>query len=317
MVKILFETRHRIALGFALLLLLADFYLFRGKVFLIPLLAVVAIAATLPYWLDILRENKRQKEIESRFPEFVRNLSGAIKSGMPAAQAVVHVSDGEYGTLAPYLKKLANQIEWSIPLHKAFINFAKETENPVIRRAIATVIQAEQAGGNIEDVLSSVTESLLQIKKIKEERKSSIHAQIMQSYIIFFVFLGVMIVIQNLLIPYMIRFGSVNADEGGIASSQIAGGINLQAELDFSSPLGFFASLGGWLLSLNGIFLLMSMIQAFFAGVVLGKLAEGDMTSGLRHSLVMMTAAFMTITLAQSILRNAGGIPVPGVPAIG
>ncbi len=317
MVTIRFETRHKVAAAVALLLLFLDFYLFRGKIFFIPSLALVAIAATLPHWLDIMRENKRQKEIESRFPEFVRNLSGAIKSGMPAAQAVIHVSEGEYGTLTPYLKKLANQIEWSIPFHKAFINFAKETENPVIRRAIATVIQAEQAGGNIEDVLTAVTDSLLQIKKIKEERKSSIHAQVMQSYIIFFVFLGVMIVIQNLLIPYMVKFGSVSGEETGITSSQIAGGISLNAELDFSSPAGFFLSLGSWLLSLNGIFLIMSLIQAFFAGVVLGKLAEGDMTSGLRHSLIMMTVAFMTITLAQSILKSSGGLAMPGIPTAG
>lgn len=317
MVTIRFETRHKVAAVAALLLFFFDLYLFRGKIFFVPSLAMVAIAATLPHWLDIMRENRRQKEIESRFPEFVRNLSGAIKSGMPAAQAVIHVSDGEYGTLTPFLKKLANQIEWSIPFHKAFINFAKETENPVIRRAVATVIQAEQAGGNIEDVLTAVTDSLLQIKKIKEERKSSIHAQVMQSYIIFFVFIGVMVVIQNLLIPYMVKFGSATTEDNDVATSQIAGGINLNAELDFSSPAGFFLSLGSWLLSLNGIFLIMSLIQAFFAGVVLGKLAEGDMTSGLRHSLIMMTSAFVIITLAQSILKSSGGIPMPGIPTAG
>ncbi|MBI2141118.1 type II secretion system F family protein [Candidatus Woesearchaeota archaeon] len=314
MVKILFETRHKAALGLAILLLFGDFYFFRGKVFFVPFLAVVAIAATLPHLLDIMAENRRQKDIENRFPEFVRNMSGAIKSGMPVAQAVVHVSEGDYGSLTPHLKKLAWQIEWSIPFHRSFINFGKETENPVIRRAIATVIQAEQAGGNIEDVLISVTESLLQIKKIKEERKSSIHAQIMQSYIIFFVFLGVMIVIQNLLIPYMVRFGATNAAETGITTSQIGGGINLQAQLDFSSPVNLFVSLGGWVMSLNGIFLLMSLIQGFFAGVVLGKLAEGDLTSGLKHSLIMMTVAFMLITFAQSILQSAGAA-VPGIAA--
>ena len=313
MVKILFEARHKAALGLAILLLLGDIYFFRGKIFFVPLLAVVAIAGTLPHWLDIMAENRRQKDIEARFPEFVRNMSGAIKSGMPVAQAVVHVSEGDYGSLTPHLKKLAWQIEWSIPFHRSFINFGKETENPVIRRAIATVIQAEQAGGNIEDVLISVTESLLQIKKIKEERKSSIHAQIMQSYIIFFVFLGVMVVIQNLLIPYMIQFGTTST-ETGITTSQIGGGIKLQAQLDFSSPVNFFISLGGWIMSLNGIFLLMSLIQGLFAGVVLGKLAEGDLTSGLRHSLIMMTAAFMIITLAQSILQNAGAV-VPMVAA--
>ncbi len=310
MVKILFEARHKAALGIALLILLTDIYFFRGKAFFVPILALVAVAATLPHWIDLMAEKKRQKEIEAHFPEFVRNLSGAIKSGMPAAQAIVHVSDGDYSTLTPYLRKLAHQIEWSIPLHKAFVNFGKETDNPVIRRAIATVLQAEQAGGNIEDVLTSVTESLLEIKKIKEERKSSIHAQVMQSYIIFFVFLGVMVVIQNLLIPYMVKFGASTADETGIATSQLAGGINLDARLDFSSPLGFFDSLGGWLMSLNGVFLLMSMIQGFFAGVVLGKLAEGDLTSGLKHSLILMTSAFMVVTFAQSMLSSAS---IPGI----
>ncbi len=308
MVRILFETRHKAALGLAVFLLFADIYFLRGRVFFVPFLAIVVIVATLPHWLDIMRENKRQKEIEARFPDFVRNLSGAIKSGMPAAQAVVHVTEGEYGTLTPLLRKLANQIEWSIPFHRAFVNFGRESNNPVIRRAIATVIQAEQAGGNIEDVLTSVTESLLQIKKIKEERKSSVHAQVMQSYIIFFVFLGVMIIIQNLLIPYMIQFGSTAAAETSIATG-IPGGINLQAKLDFSSPGGFFGSIGPWLVSLNGIFLLMSMIQGFFAGVVLGKLAEGDMTSGLRHSLIMMTASFMAITLAQSMIPSSALLP--------
>jgi archaeal flagellar protein FlaJ len=310
MVKIQFESRHRAALVFAMALLFLDIYFFRHSIFFVPLLALVAVSATLPHLADMMRENKRQKEIESRFPDFVRNLSGAIKSGMPAAQAVIHVSDADYGTLSPYLKKLANQIEWSIPLHKALMSFGKETENPVIRRAIATVIQAEQAGGNIEDVLTSVTESLLQIKKIKEERKSSIQSQVMQSYIIFFVFLGVMVVIQNLLIPYMMNFGASNSEDIGITTGQIAGGINLNAELDFSSPVNFILSLGTWLVSLNGIFLLMSLIQGFFAGVVLGKLAEGDMTSGLKHSIILMTVAFMVVTLSQSILKNAS---LPGL----
>ncbi|MBI2575345.1 type II secretion system F family protein [Candidatus Woesearchaeota archaeon] len=293
-----FEARHRAALIMALLLLMADFYLFLGRILFVPLLSIVVTVAWLPYWADIFKESKKQKELEARFPEFVRNLTGAIKSGMPAASAVVHVAETDYGSLNPYVKKLANQIEWAIPFRKAFTNFGKETNNAVIKRAIATVIQAEQAGGNIEDVLSSITGSLLQIKKIREERKASLHAQIMQSYVIFFVFLGVMIIIQNLLIPYMSNFG------GGAGGTGLAGAapqIIKKVAIDFSSPGALIASMGAWLISLYGIFLMMSMIQGFFAGVVLGKLAEGDLTSGLKHSLVMMTSAFIIITVAQGL----------------
>lgn len=287
MVKIRFGRKQQVALAVSFLILLLDFFTLRGNVLFVPVIAIAVTVGWLPFWLGIFAENRRQKELESRFPDFVRNFTGAIKSGMPAAESVIQVADTDYGALTPYVKKLANQIEWAIPFHKAFTNFGKETENVVIRRAIATMIQAEQAGGNIEDVLTSITDSLIQIKKIKAERKAGIHAQVMQSYIIFFVFLGIMILIQNLLIPYMMNFGSAQ-DTGLGITGQASGGINLEAKLDTSSPAAFIGSLGGWLISLRGVFLLMSIIQGFFAGVVLGKLAEGDMTSGLKHSLIMM-----------------------------
>ncbi|MBN2454896.1 type II secretion system F family protein [Candidatus Woesearchaeota archaeon] len=294
MVNLRFEKKHKVAIAAALFLLSIDALVFFGSALFIPLIAVAVTVGWLPYWTDIFAENRKQKELETKFPEFVRNLTGAIKSGMPASQAVIQVADTDYGALTPYVKKLANQLEWSLPFHQAFQNFGQETNNGVIKRAIATMSQAEEAGGNVEDVLSAITESLLQIKKIREERRASIHAQVLQSYIIFFVFLGVMIIIQNLLIPYMSEF-STGLDEG----IGIGVGINTKVPLDFSDPFAFVSSIGGWALSIYGIFLMMSMIQGFFAGVVLGKLAEGDLTSGLKHSLIMATSAFIIITFAQ------------------
>lgn len=303
MVKFRLSRKAQMFLAAGVAIIILDITMLKKSVVFVPVLAIALTIAWLPFWLDVFAENRRQKELESRFPDFVRNLTGAIKSGMPAAQAVIQVADTDYGALTPHVKKLSNQLEWSIPFHKAFYNFGKETENPVIRRAIATMIQSEQAGGNIEDVLISITDSLIQIKKIKEERKANIHAQVMQSYIIFFVFLGIMVLIQNLLIPYMSNIGG--GETGLTLSNQAASGINLEAHLDFSSPARFVQSLGAWLLSLSGVFLLMVLIQGFFAGIVLGKLAEGDLTSGLKHSLIMMTLGFILTTLAQ---RIAGGV---------
>jgi flagellar protein FlaJ len=295
--RLRFETRHRAAIIFAVFIIFIDYYLFFGKPFFVPVIVLALSLAWLPQWLDVFAENKRQKELESRFPEFVRNLTGAIKSGMPAAQSVIHVSETDYGALTPYIKKLANQIEWSIPFHTAFVNFGIETNNVVIKRAIATMTQAEEAGGNVEDVLASITNSLLQIKKIREERKTSIQGQIMQSYIIFSVFLGVMIMIQNFVIPYMSQFAA--SEEG---ATEVFGAMPTTVSLDFSGPFAFFSSVGEWALSIHGLFLMISVIQGFFAGLVLGKLAEGDMSSGLKHSLIMSTIAVLLITLSQGFL---------------
>jgi len=96
----------------------------------------------------------------------------------------------------------------------------------------------------------------------------------------------------------MAEFGASSALGGG---SQPVSSVNLDASLEFSSFSNFVNSFGEWVLSIPGIFLLLALIQGFFAGVVLGKLAEGDMKSGLRHSLIMMTFAFIVMSFAQSL----------------
>jgi hypothetical protein len=46
------------------------------------------------------------------------------------------------------------------------------------------------------------------------------------------------------------------------------------------------------------------MIQGLFAGLVIGKLAEGDIRYGVKHSVVMVVVAFIVITLSQGFIRG-------------
>ncbi|MBU0535577.1 MAG: type II secretion system F family protein [Nanoarchaeota archaeon] len=295
------ERRHIITIGLGIALLFIDLLFFFKSAWFVPLVVVAVTIGWSQYWIDFFVELQRQKNIEIRFPDFVRYLVGAIKSGMPMSKAVTHVSKTDFGDLSPYVKKLANQVEWSIPLHKALMIFAYDTKNPVIKRAIATVIEAEQAGGNIEDVLETVTQSVIEIKKIKDRRKASIHSQVIQSYVIFCVFLIIMIIVQNLVVPYVSGLGAPVGDQITEGIINPLGGIIEDIPFDYTSIPGFISSLTTWFISLKGIFLMISLIQGFFTGLVIGKLAEGQIYPGLKHSIILMTAAFFIITLTQAL----------------
>lgn len=292
----------------AILLFVLDVVFFRGTPWLGPIIIFSIVVAFAPLWIKFFLTLQRQSEIESRFPEFVRNLSGSIKSGMPAPKAIIHVSRIDYGALSPHVRKLANQIEWSIPVHKALLNFANDTKNMVIKRAISSVIEAEMSGGNIEDVLESVTESVVEIKKLKQKRRAAIHAQIVQSYVIFGVFLIVMIIIQNLLVPYIQSLETAAGPEGtsGVAAIGFKGGsagLTMKVDIDTSSPNAFFKTLGKWFSSLHGVFFMVAAIQALFAGLVVGKLSEGSINYGIKHSLIMVLFSIVTILIAQGFVK--------------
>ena len=291
-----FKKSYWYGISAGIILIIIDFMAFRNTRFFTPLIALAVTIGWAQFWVDYFIEAQKKKEYEAKFLEFVRNLVGAIKSGMPVPKAIMHVAnEAEYGSLTPNIKKLANQIEWAIPVHKALKNFAKDTGNDVIIRAVSTVIEAEQAGGNMEDVLESITTSLLEIKKIKDQRRAAISSQIIQSYIIFFIFLGIMVVIQAFLIPYLSKMAGANLAQGSIGTAEMIG-ISTNVQINYSSLPLFVTTLKAWFVSMRGIFLMLSLIQGLFAGLIIGKLSEGDILSGLKHSLILMTISIIVMT---------------------
>jgi flagellar protein FlaJ len=305
-----FKQKYWIGISVGAIVLIVDIAVFLNSKWFLPLIIVAVTIGWLQIWLDFFVENQKQREIETRFLDFVRNLTGAIKSGMPVSRAITHVSKIDYGALSFYARKLGYQVEWAIPVHKALILFSNATKNDVIKRSIATVIEAEQSGGNMEDVLESITSSLIEIKKIKEQRRASIQSQVMQSYIIFFIFIGVMIVIQNMLVPYLLGQGQTSGMfgnmKGGVSLGAIAGTstststsppLLMDVEIKFDSIRNFVITLTQWFSSLRGVFLMLSLVQGFFAGIIIGKMSEGDITSGLKHSLILMTFAFFVMSV--------------------
>ncbi len=231
------------------------------------------------FWFDFLKENKRQKEIELKFLEFIRNLVEAVKSGIPIPRGISQVADKDYGSLSPYIKKLSYQIEWGIPMHNALIIFADDTGNKVIKRSISIIIEADQSGGDISDILSSVSTSVVNIKKLKEERKSSITSQIVQGYIVFLMFIIIMLVLQILLFPKLANI-SVNLQSGNDLAGLGGGQSDDKFDIDF-------------------IFFMLLIIQGFFDGLVIGKFSEGSIKNGLIHSLILMTLSALIVTTVK------------------
>ena len=275
------KTRHIMGIMFGAGILLLDFlFLYPINVgFFRAVIAVAVFVAIFQFWLDALAEAKRQMEIEEKFLEFARSLEETVRSGIPIPKAIIEISDAHYGPLSPYVKKLARDIQWGIPMRESMMNFARRTKNNIIKRSITIVIEAEQSGGNIQDVLAAVTASVLQIKKIKEERRTNTFSQMLQGYIVFFIFVGIMVVLQIYLLPQLSEIsGTALAGIGSISSI-------LEPKTEVPSTINF-----------DLIFTFLILVQGFFAGLLIGKFAEGNYKVGLKHSLILMLFGYLIFT---------------------
>ena len=275
------KIRHIISLIIGLFILILDITFLIGTRWVYTVLIIGLSIAALPFFLDFLKENKKQKEIENMFLEFSRALVESVKSGIPIPQSIGIISKNDFGALSPYLKKLANQIEWGISIRQALTSLGKDTKNLTIQRAVAIVIQAEQSGGRMDDVLESVTKSIQSIKELKDERKSNIFSQTVEGYIVFYIFVIIMLVLQVKFLP---KIQEMSASISGTGVGGLLGD-------------------GAATTTLNMKLVLLELItiQGIFAGLMIGKFSEGKVIFGVKHSVILVISSLLIILTVSPI----------------
>jgi flagellar protein FlaJ len=233
-------------------------------------LILAAIMFVIPVALMRYYEVWKTKSLEDFFPQFMRDLVESIRSGMTLLQAVKTVSGNDYGHLNRYVKKLDAQLDWGIPFDKALLKFSKSTGSKLIGRMTSTIIESHRFGGNITDILESISSTSIEIERLREERKLYINSQLITGYIIFFVFLIVIIGLQKFLVPTL---SNVSIGETATVPANMA-------------------------TQYNEIFRNLIILQGLFAGLVIGKMSEGAIASGIKHSLILLIVGILVFIVS-------------------
>jgi len=272
---------HWISISLGLVLVLVS--LFVGDRFSFFILGIGVLAITFPFVFGFIKESRESAEKEDTFLEFARNLVESVKTGTPVNKSIINVRDKAYGVLSPHVRKLANQISMGITLNQALQTFSKDVNNKTISRSLTLISQAEKSGGEIGEILEAVTEAVSMSDKLKKERKAAISTLVVQGYIIFFVFIVIILVLQFQILPLLTGIAPTVTGDIGIGGLGSGGGAPVSTE------------------EISSSFLYLLLVQGLFTGLVIGKLAEDSMKSGVKHSFVMMILAFMISTGATVI----------------
>jgi len=206
---------HWIGIVFALVIVISDFIFFFGDKIFFFLIGIALTIIVLPFIIGVVGEVHKEQEINLMFLEFSRNLSESVNAGTPISKSIINVGKKNYGALSQSVNKLANQISLGVPVQTALRTFAEDVNNPVISRAIGLIQQAERAGGQIDYILESVAKSISEVEKLKKERKASISNLVVQGYIIFFIFIGITLVMEYKILPLTAGIGSLGSFNTG------------------------------------------------------------------------------------------------------
>ncbi len=230
----------------------------------------------LPIILYYYKEYIKLKHIEEYFPIFLRDFVEAVRGGLTVPLAFKSVSKNDYKELTPYIKKIATKLEWGVPIDEVLLSFAKEVKSKTISRIVASVVESHKFGGSIADTFQSLSNVAIEIDRLRKERIGYLQAQIVTGYIVFFVFLGVIIGIERFLLPELSRASNIS-----LSSVEAPG-----QKVDLAQ---FF----------KNIFRDLIIIQGILSGLAVGKMGEGSLLAGVKHSFFMSFIGGLAFMIAS------------------
>jgi len=253
--------------------ILVNFFIFKEKENIFYLLNFLSIFLLFsPLIISKYLRHRKIKEMEEMFHVFLRDFVQAIRSGMTLPVALKTVSENDYKSLSPYIKKLSSQLDWGIPFEKALLNFSRESNSKLIGRIVSSVIESHRFGGNLPDTLESLRSTALETEKLRTERRLYMHSQMITGYIIYFVFIAVLIGLKIFLLPSLTE----------TTAAEVLGANIPKEEL---------------MKEYGNLFRNIILIQGLFAGLSVGKMSEGALIAGIKHSIFMIFVGLLLFTL--------------------
>lgn len=255
------------------------------------LIIISALVFIVPYF--IYRYNKLLwlKGLEEQFPNFLRDLADSGRSGMSIPESIGVSAKANYGKLSVEILKMHNRLTWGTPFVRVLEIFHQSVRGSrIISDSVSIIKQSYETGGSIPETLEAVSRDIMMLKEAEAERSSLVKQQVMIMYGLFYIFLGISIMIISVMVPML--NSQMNVSTGFSAS-----GFSFSNPCEYGGlfPCGAFNMVCSMLAISSGmscyyvaVFFCVVIIQGIFTGLIAGQLADNSITSGFKHSLIMV-----------------------------
>jgi len=204
--------------------------------------------------------------VDEHLPDLFQSIIQVQETGMSFPQALEEASKRDYGPLTKELKKMVAQMSWGMSFEEAFQAFGKRVDTTLMQRTVPLVIEASKSGGHIEKVFGPLGRFIQMTLLSNKEQRTQTRPYIAIIYVAFFIFI---ITITLLFKTFFVQM------------------IDL--------PVIGFSSLNPEITKRT--FFHMTMIQGLFGGLVAGKMGEGAISAGLKHSVILLTCGYFAFKL--------------------
>ncbi|AGK61453.1 hypothetical protein Asulf_01470 [Archaeoglobus sulfaticallidus PM70-1] len=233
-------------------------------------LAIVIIFT--PFTAFYEAKKRRIRRHLKMIPIFLNRVAAANESGVPIYKAIAMIAKTDTSPLKEEIQKIKADLDWGMSLSDALIRFANRLRIFELSRTVTLLNESLKSTGKVTEVLMISAKDASNAELLRRERLSSMLMYVIIIYISFFVFIGIVYIVSSTFLSTLAESAQVSS-----GTSFMTVGLNV----DFY----------------KNIFMHAAIFQGLFAGIVAGVMGEGSMSSGIKHSLIMLTVAYVLFNI--------------------
>jgi len=214
-------------------------------------------------------------QVERNIPRLLRDLAESVRSGLTLPRALEEASQRDYGPVSKELERAVSMFIMGAKFEDSLMFLAERLRRPVALKMSTILIEAHQTGGKLLEVLNTSVELFTSLDKYKEEQHTNMKPYMMTVYMATLTFLIIaFIMLHQFLAPLYAAKGGATVQQSGLLSGVY--------------DINYYASLLFW----------ASVLESIFGGLVVGKIVDGNLAAGLRHSVILMVVTFVFFNIS-------------------
>jgi flagellar protein FlaJ len=215
------------------------------------------------------------RQVERNIPRFLRDVAEAVRSGITLPRAIEEASRRDYGPLSKELERVMAMFVLGAGWEEAVMSLSRRIKRSIAARLATILIEANETGGRISEVLDASVELFSSLDDFREEQLNNMRPYLFTIYMAAIIFLVIAYVV---LIQFLVPLSAAAKQ-----SAQEAAGM-MSTVLDTN----YYASVLFW----------ASVIESLFGGFVAGKIGDRSYLSGLRHSVTLSVLTLVFFNLS-------------------
>ncbi len=253
-----------------------------GRDFTVALTGVIvtaAVAASIPAIAFHETRVHRAGAIDRDLPEALGSLASFNDRGLSLLRAFEIIGRAITGRVGAAFRDVARDVSWNGNMGTALRRLRARARSRNLVKLSVLFEHASRATGNLREVLDVAAQEASKKGALRTRQRQSMMSYVVVIYVVFAVFLYVIIMVAKLFLGDM--------DLGQAAASATTQTASLGKGIDAAAS--------------RITFLHAVLVQGAAAGMVAGKLGEGYIMSGIKHSAILMLIGWVAFDMGVGI----------------